>query len=161
MISASSLKSNLKKYNITVYPVQLLDNVNKMFNKFFTLKMNKYVKKGGGDYFLPSEYYGTDSGRYTDGVENFPSTLADDLYIKPALDVNILDGGAGKFTVSKSAVDAICKQLNVSNIKLTKTIKTAWTREFQALIDEILKSVVKKNGDFSKVLKLKKYSKYL
>lgn len=180
MISAKSFKTNLKKYKITTYTADVLTVANGMLMKFIDMKVARCTKpptktkkskkgqKGGDDYSQPSEYYGVESGSYSE-FNNSPldtqSTDATSEFIRPALDIEvvqqIMDGGAGKFALAKSALEAAIKKANKAGIKIGKTTKGEWQREFQNLMDEILKKVAKKNGNFYEVIKQKKYSKYV
>ena len=174
MISSTSLKSNLKKYKITTYSTEVLTVANKMLGKFIELKVSKCskpvskkIQKGGLDYSQPAEYYGKESGSYSEFNNNIIDTQSTDAtveLIRPALDIEVVDvlnGGAGKFALAKSALEAAIKKYNKDSIKIGKTTKATWQKEFQNLMDEILKKVAKKNGDFSQIIKQKKYSKYV
>jgi len=103
LISESGMKNMLNKYDVKV-------NNPSLMKQAFERIIKKCMSQAGGDghaglTVLPSEYYGTDSGRYFDSVSSTNMTMTDQLS-RPALSMT---GAGDAYIVSAYKMKSVIK----------------------------------------------------
>lgn len=183
-ISERHLKTNLKKYGFSSVDSKSLETINKTLSNFAHNSLKKVANKNkklekielrhvqsGGKIVLPSEYFGVNSGRYFDQVDNVDFRVTED-YIRPPLHVNdpagvIQDGGASRFKVSnnafKSALEEAQSNLNLHEVSIASSAKKALQQKYEKLLHEALSKLSKQEEELSasklnEVLRMRKFS---
>jgi hypothetical protein len=185
LITQNVIKSNLKKYNFNEFDDKTVHLFNDILIKYTTYNLKKinrkykklekvelqHIQSGGLDYSMPSEWYGVNSGKYHDIVQNVH--VSKDL-IRTGLEVNdpsgvIQAGGKTQFKISLATFDSALEEskskLQLHDLKFNSKVKKILLSKFQSTVHDALTKVSKKiksenfkSSDFSDVIKQKKFN---
>lgn len=158
-ITDKSIRQNAKKFGFKQCDTDVINVVNNMLIKFTTNKLQKVIQKykklsviepkhiqKGGRIVLPSEYFGVDSGSYTEKLVNNGTDMSiTETFIRPTIATTDLSGaikgGAVKFSVSKNAFKNALSEAKTKlqkDIKIKSNTSDLLQREFEDLMSDIM-----------------------